>query len=269
MHVEPLRNAAGNIVGTIGVALDVSSLYAQIRAAHQVQMSLLPRHSPTIKGFEIHGTCRSAKEVGGDFYDYVWLAEFANLAIVLADVVGKGMKSAMYAAVVYGVLHAEAKLGVLPSQMLWLLNDDLRRRFQGQIHCAMGIATIDIENKVLRYANAGMPYPIIRRGDEVLELESDGLPLGSLNNIEYAERRFPLQREDVLFFLSDGIMEAPLSMNPEHFYMQTRRLETLIKSFDSSMKAETMIDAILADVQDFSGDANQSDDMTVVVIKVN
>ena len=87
-----------------------------------------------------------------------------TLAVVLADVTGKGMKGAMNAVLSSGALHSEAKLGVSPSQMLQALNINLYPRFQRYTNCAMAILTVDPTDKTFRYANAGIPYPMVKRG---------------------------------------------------------------------------------------------------------
>jgi sigma-B regulation protein RsbU (phosphoserine phosphatase) len=252
--------------------LELERLRQEFEDARRTQLSLLPRQSPRIEGFEIEGICLPAQEVGGDFYDYLPLGDLPLggdlLAIVLADVAGKGMKGAMYAVLAYGILHAEAKFGVFPSQMLWILNEDLRARFQERMNCAMCIATLDVNNRLLRYANAGIPYPLVKRGGQVFEVESNGPPLGGFRRFEYKDVELELQPGDVVVFLSDGITESPSKDDPERWYQETERLFSVIDGFDAKMTARGMIDAILADVRDFSGDTAQSDDQTIVVVKV-
>jgi sigma-B regulation protein RsbU (phosphoserine phosphatase) len=247
--------------------LELQRLRQELEDARIAQLSLLPKASPNLEGFDIEGICLPAQRVGGDFYDYVPL-EGDILAIVLADVAGKGLKGAMYAVLSYGILHAEAKFGVFPSQMLWILNEDLRERFQERINCAMCIATIDVSKRLLKYSNAGIPYPIVKRGNEVFELESNGSPLGGFSRFEYKDIELELQSGDVVVFLSDGITECPFKDNPEQLYEETERLATVIGNFDSSLSAKAMIEAILSDVGAFSGDHEPSDDRTIVMVKV-
>ena len=239
----------------------------ELQDARQMQMSLLPETAPSLENLEFAGKCIPANTVGGDFYDYVPLGGDIP-AIVLADVSGKGMKAAMYAVLSSGVLHAEAKFGVSPSQMLRILNEDLKARVKELMNCAMCIATIDLDKRLLRYSNAGIPYPIVKRGGEVFELKCNGMPLGGLLNFEYEDVELQLQSGDVVVFFSDGVTECISKEGPEEFYDETERLFSVIRGFDEDMNAPAMIQAILADLRDFSEDNHQSDDITIVVVKV-
>ncbi|MYA99149.1 SpoIIE family protein phosphatase [Candidatus Poribacteria bacterium] len=241
---------------------------SELADAQEMQMGLIPQTAPEVPGLEVAGVCISARTVSGDFFDYVPLSD-GTLAVVLADVTGKGMKGAMNAVLSSGVLHSEAKSGVSPSQMLQALNQNLYPRFQRYTNCAMAILTIDPTDKTFRYANAGIPYPIIKhREDDVEELPIDGTPLGAFRFSEYQETpSIDLKPRNAIILFSDGIAEAPQRDNPDRFYMETDRLVDLIKGLDETVSAEGVIDAIISDVNDFSGDAQQNDDMTIVVIK--
>ena len=241
---------------------------SELADAQEMQMGLIPQTAPEVPGLEIAGVCNSARTVSGDFFDYVPLSN-GTLAVVLADVTGKGMKGAMNAVLSSGVLHSEAKLGVSPSQMLQALNNNLYPRFQRYTNCAMAILTIDPKGKTFRYANAGIPYPMVKRGEgDVEELSINGTPLGAFRSSEYEETPpIELKSGNLIILFSDGITEASQSDNSDQLYMETDRLTRLINGLDKTMNAEAVIDAIIDDVHDFSGDAQQSDDMTIVVIK--
>lgn len=153
--------------------------------------------------------------------------------------------------------------------MLWALNQNLYPRFQQYTNCAMAILTIDPKDKTLKYANAGIPYPIIKRGeDDVEELSIDGMPLGAFKSSEYEETPpIELKQKNLIILFSDGITEASQSDNPDQLYMETDRLTHLIKGLDKTINADAVAEAIIDDVRDFSGDTQQNDDMTIVVIK--
>ncbi|RKU20608.1 hypothetical protein C6503_05595 [Candidatus Poribacteria bacterium] len=241
---------------------------SELADAREMQMGLIPQTAPEVPGLEIAGVCSSARTVGGDFFDYVPLSN-GMLAVVLADVTGKGMKGAMNAVLSSGALHSVAQLKVSPSQMLQALNNNLYPRFQRYTNCAMAILTIDPNDKTFKYANAGIPYPIIKRGgDDVEELPIDGTPLGAFQSSEYQETpSIELKSGNAIILFSDGITEAPQRHTPNRFYMETDRLVDLIKGLGETVSAEGVIDAIISDVRDFSGETQQNDDMTIVVIK--
>jgi serine phosphatase RsbU (regulator of sigma subunit) len=133
----------------------------------------------------------------------------------------------------------------------------------------MCIATLDCDNRILRYANAGIPYPVLKRSEKIDELQSNGLPLGGLAQAEYEETPpRALEAGDVLVFFTDGITEAQSKNNTDRYYIEAPRLQTLAGGFNSEMKAGAMIDEIFADVGKFSGVTHQNDDMTIVVVKV-
>ena len=241
---------------------------SELADAQEMQMGLIPQTAPEVPGFEIAGVCSSARTVSGDFFDYVPLSN-GTLAVVLADVTGKGMKGAMNAVLSSGALHSVAQLEVSPSEMLRALNQNLYPRFQRYTNCAMAILTIDPNDKAFKYANAGIPYPMIKRGeDDVEELLIDGTPLGAFQSSEYQETPpIELKSGNLIILFSDGITEASQSDNPAQLYMETDRLTHLINGLDKTINAETVIEAIINDVRDFSDDAQQNDDMTIVVIK--
>ena len=252
--------------------LELQRLRQELEDARRTQLSLLPKQPPRIEGFDIEGICLPAQQVGGDFYDYVPLSD-DTLAIALADVSGKGIKAAMYAVLAYGILHADAEINLSPSQMLRILNEDLQARFREGMYCAMCIATIDLNERLLRYSNAGIPYLIVKRGEKIFELESNGVPLGiqlgEFNLLEYEDVKMELQTGDVVVFISDGITECPSKDDPNRFYGTTERLSSIIGGWkEKDMSAQTMIHGILADLRDFAGDNGQSDDITIIVVKV-
>ena len=242
---------------------------SELAEAREMQMGLIPQAAPEVPGFEIAGVCISARTVSGDFFDYVPLSKGA-IAVVLADVTGKGMKGAMNAVLSSGALHSVAQLELSSSEMLQALNNNLYPRFQQYTNCAMAILTIDSTDKTLKYANAGIPYPMIKRGsDDIEELTIDGTPLGAFRSSEYQETpSIELKSGNLIILFSDGITEASRSDNSDQLYMETDRLAGLIKGLDKTMNAKAVIEAIINDVHDFSGDAQQNDDMTIVVIKV-
>ena len=208
---------------------------SELADAQEMQMGLIPQAAPEVPGFEIAGVCISARTVSGDFFDYVPLSD-GTFAVVLADVAGKGMKGAMNAILSSGALYSVAQLELSPSQMLWALNQNLYPRFQQYTNCAMAILTIDPNDKTLKYANAGIPYPIIKRGeDDVEEISIDGLPLGAFKSSEYEETPpIELKSGNTIVLFSDGITEASQSDNPDQLYMETDRLTRLIKGLDKN-----------------------------------
>ena len=247
-------------------------LQKELEDAHQMQLSLLPKSAPLVEGFDIAGSSRPAREVGGDFFDYLSLTD-GKSGIALADVSGKGLKSAMNAVLASGMLHVLAsgmihelvKIEVSCGEILSVLNAHLYPRMEKQMFTALGLAIFDPNAKTLRWANAAQPYPIIKRGEQVFEFEGESeLPIGMMRNLEYQDRDLELQAGDIVTFYTDGIIEA--ENETEEMY-GTERLEQIIANISSTISAEEIITTILQDVDDFVGTAEQYDDMTVVVVK--
>ena len=245
---------------------EMERVHQELEDARQIQQSLLPKETPKIEGFEIAGTSIPAKEVSGDFYDYLSLEE--NVGIVLVDVSGKSVKAAMVAAMVNGMLHAEVKgqreVWNSPSVILRELNIALRPRLIHWMFTAMSLGILQPEEKRLYFSNAGLPYPIVKRGEKIWELEVNGSPLGAVDGSEYTELSVDLEAGDFVVFYSDGITEATNGIGEMY---QTERLLEVLQKADLRFSAQEMADKILRNVAMFVGDVEQRDDITLVVVR--
>jgi len=242
----------------------------ELQEANRVQMSLMPEKAPPIEAVEIAGKCLPANTVSGDFFDYLEGKRDNEIALVVADVTGKAMKGAMNAVMVDGILHSVAKgqEKLSPAFLLSELNDVLKARMEQDMNVTMVIGVIDVETKTLTIANAAHhAHPILRRDNEIRILRTGGLPLGMRAGVEYSAEQFSLQSNDVLIFMTDGIIEA--HNNEGQQYSESGRLEEAILKITLDISAESIVEAILNDVMTFSGDKTQrDDDMTVVVAKI-
>ena len=239
----------------------------ELQTARDMQMGLMPKADPEVKGFEIAGICLPAREVGGDFYDYVWLdSKKSKLGIAIADVSGKSMKAAMTAVMTSGMLYSEVAKSQSPRDILARINRPLYLRTDKRVFTTMALAVIDVKKRALVYSSAGHLPPLIVQKNAVqyLKAETTGLPLGIQEELVYKEARVKLQRGDRAIFYTDGISEA---MNEQKEQYGNERLEALVKN-NALVSAKDIRDKILADVSAFTGSAEQHDDMTVVVVKV-
>ncbi|MBC8229842.1 SpoIIE family protein phosphatase, partial [bacterium] len=240
----------------------------ELQDAREMQMSLMPESAPPIEGVEIAGKCVPANTVSGDFFDYLEGNRPHEIALVVADVMGKAMKGAMNAMMTSGILRMAAKgqEQLSPSSLMMEINDVLKSRTERLMNVTMVIGVIDVANKILTIANAGI-LPLLLRHGKVLTLKLGDLPLGMISGIKYTEEQFPLQSSDVVILMTDGIIEVQNS--DEQFYSDSGRLEETIGKFTLDLSAEAMVDAILNDAMNFGGDKTQrDDDMTVVVAKI-
>jgi sigma-B regulation protein RsbU (phosphoserine phosphatase) len=239
-------------------------LTGEIQRAREVQMGLFPQSPPETAGFDIWGVCRPANEVGGDFFDYLQLGA-DRLCVALGDVSGKGMKGAMNALMAYGMLHAQTRTHNSAATIISELNAALSARFEETTFTTLSLGIIDARAKEIQLCNAGNPYPILLREGKVSLLELSGMPLGIISEIEYDETRLRLAPGDVLVLYSDGISEA-MTSDERMYGMET--LRELVETSQSSASAQTIVEAILQDVRKFVGDFPQSDDMTVIAVRV-
>ena len=242
---------------------EIKRIRAELNEAQNIQMALLPTESPDTKEFDIAGMSAPATQVGGDFYDYLTVAN-GQTAIAVADAAGKGLRGAMNAVLTNGMLHEVARFRSDADVILTDLNAGLAPRMYGPSFIALNLAILNASEKRVDYANGGQPYPILKRGTEVIEIENSDLPLGSMKSVEYESVAFDLVEGDMLIFHSDGLIEA---LNPDEEMYGTERLKYLASQVPNEYSAEEVIQHIVEDVHRFVEEAEQYDDLTLVVIK--
>ena len=243
---------------------EMQRIRAELSEAQNIQMGLLPTEAPDTKGFDIAGLSVPATQVGGDFYDYLTVAN-GQTAIAVADAAGKGLRGAMNAVLTNGMLYEVSRFKSEADIILTDLNAGLAPRMYGPSFIALNLAVLDEDKKRVDYANGGQPYPILKRGEEIIEIESSDLPLGSMKKVEYESVNFDLNEGDILIFHTDGLIEA---LNTDEEMYGTERLNESVSKIPDSSTATEVIQSIVEDVHLFVGDAEQYDDMTIVVVKI-
>lgn len=232
-------------------------LVRELNEARSVQLSLFPDLTPDIPGFEITGLCIPCREVGGDWFDYIPLPD-GRIAIVLADVAGKGTGAALLMASARSITRMFAEQGLPPAEVLLnvnriLVTDLPRTRFVTMIY-----AIIDPASKSIVFSNAGHLTPLFADSNGLRFLDIDsGLPLG-IQEGYFAEHRIEMSSGSRLLLYSDGITEAMNSISEE--FGEERLKEHLTNPSAS-------IQSLLESVNVFLNGFAASDDMTVVMIK--
>ncbi len=151
-----------NLQHSFSLLREQDRLKQELKAAHDMQMGLVPKEDPIVKGLDISGICLPANEVGGDFFDYVWLdKKKTKLGIALADVSGKAMKAAMTAVMTSGMLYSEVQKSKSPREILARINQPLYLRTDKPIFTALSFAVLDTRVKKLTYSSAGQSMPIL------------------------------------------------------------------------------------------------------------
>lgn len=241
----------------------------ELQTAHQMQMSLMPSGDPLVKGFDIFGVCRPASDVGGDYFDYVWLnKKKTKLGIALADVSGKAMKAAFTAAITSGMLYSELDGNRSVRNVLARMNTPMYLRTDKRVFTAFFLASLDVNARKLTFASAGQTNPVLKRAKKLVEVETKGrhLPLGVQERVSYQETRVPLRRGDVILFYTDGVIRQTNVRN--EMYGVERLKEALQDMKTRSMTAKKVVENLLNNVGQFLGTNPQSDDMTMVVVRV-
>jgi len=242
---------------------EIQRVKKELREAREIQMGLLPKAPPRIHQFELAGVSLPASEVGGDFYGYLTL-ESGLVVVALVDASGKGLRGAMNAVMSHGLLHEVARVESQASAILSRLNNSLHPLLQDSVFTALNLAILNPQTKQIQYTNAGQPYPIIKHNGKVERVELGGLPLGLLADATYDEETISLNPGDYVVFYTDGLNEA---MNESEEIYGFDKLKDAIHNAMPNLSAEEMIQHILRDVHAFVGDAEQYDDMTLVVLR--
>jgi len=244
--------------------VDRERMQQELARAREIQLSLLPEAPPAIPGFDIAGTSYPAREVSGDFFDYLSLPN-GRLGIATADVTGKGLPAAMIASMAHGMLDIESQSGGTAKDILTRLNQRLCARLQKGLFVAFALAILDPTTKGLSYSAAAQPHLLLLRNAQIEELGEGGFPLGISDKTEYPLLSCQLKVGDVLLFVSDGVVEATNSTDEMYSFP---RLNAALCSVDPSLNAEALLEDLLEDINAFTQESEPSDDMTIVVVKV-
>jgi sigma-B regulation protein RsbU (phosphoserine phosphatase) len=224
--------------------------------ARAVQSGLFPASAPEAVGFDVTGVCRPCREVGGDWYDYISLSD-GRLAVVLADVSGKGMGAALLMSSTRSVLRLNAARELSPKEILSELNKFLVEDFPASKFVTLVYAVLDPGKRKLTFANAGHLPPILVDSSGARFLQTDaGLPLGIME-CEFSEHEVEMPPGSRVFLYSDGVTEAINSSFEE--YGPDRMLKH-VTSTNSTVKS------LLDNVAEFTSGHPESDDITVVMI---
>ena len=238
----------------------------ELRMATQIQEGMLPNIYPPFperREFDIYGTMNPAREVGGDFYDF-FLVDEDNLALVVADVSGKGVPAALFMMAAKIILANNAMMGLSPAQVLAATNSSVCASNPEEMFITVWFGILEISTGRLTAANAGHEYPVLKQGDR-FELFKDrhGLVLGAMDGVKYKEYTIQLSPGDKIFLYSDGVPEATDSNNK--LFGTDRMLEAL------NQRPESPARNILADVQEavdeVVGTAEQFDDLTMLCLE--
>lgn len=245
-------------------------LDGELKTAAAVQRFFLPKKPPTLDGFDIASFFQPAKEVSGDYFDFIPINERFT-AFVIADVSGKGVSAAIYASIVRVLLRDKIIHLTEPAPLLKALNDSLKHVFQSNRFVTLGYLLLDTKDSTVAIANAGHePLIFIKANNHQIELlKPAGMPFSDFHSEHFAGRitqqTHVLESGDVLVCYTDGLTDV---VNRQNEMFGEEAFYQVVKSF-SHLSAAEMLQATYKVLMEFQQDAEQSDDITMIAIRKN
>jgi steroid delta-isomerase-like uncharacterized protein len=235
----------------------------ELKVARRTQEELLPKALPDLNGWEFAHYYQPAREVGGDFYDFLDL-EDGRLGLVVGDATSKGMPAALVMAAARSMIRALAQTLGSPGEVLRRVNDALYPDTPSEMFITCFYAILHPDSGRLLYANAGhdLPYVRQRSGEDTQELRARGMPLGMMPEMSYEEKEATLREGDSVLFYSDGLVEAH---DPHYEMFGFPRLRRLVAEHDEE---RLLVDFLIDELSSFVGeDWEQEDDITLVTLR--
>ena len=243
-------------------------IQSDLSVAREIQHAILPRSfklkMADAAKVDIHASMIAAKDVGGDFYDFFPI-DATHFGFTMADVSGKGVPAAIFMAVSRTLIKATGMRGMSSSECMRVVNDVLCGESLDSMFVTVFYGIYDMETGNIDYTNAGHNPPYILRADGSVEVvKSDrNLVLGAIDGISYKGNTTKLQSGDALVMFTDGVTEAE---DINHGQFGEARLEAELSALRGA-GSEQIVETINAKVKDFAGEADQSDDVTLMVIR--
>lgn len=245
-------------------ALEKQKLEEDLEIAHDIQKNLLPHKIPQFSNFDVVANTVFSKQVGGDYYDVITL-DNNNFCIAIADVSGKGVAAALMMANLQAFLKTICKQGMKIDEATGLINDLITENTTEGKFITFFWAIIENDTRQMVYVNAGHNHPLLIRKGKIKKLDKGGIILGVMKTlIPYSSEKLQLEKDDVIILFTDGVSEA-INQDGEEF--SDERLEKLSLSL-AEKPAKDISNAIQHEVSKFAYGTVQSDDITLMVIKV-
>jgi predicted ester cyclase len=241
--------------------LEKLRLEQELRTAAAVQAALLSRTLHTVSFCEAVGDSIPCRTIGGDFFELMELPS-GELAIALGDVSGKGPPAALLAAMLQGMLTVEAQAQTSPSAMMSRLNRALLARGLGSQFATLVYGVLAPDGR-FTYCNAGHNPPLAMREGQIRRLTTGGLVIGGFAEATYEEEVLQLQDQEIVCLFSDGVTEA--KNHADEDFGEERLISCLVEKRASPVSG--LVKSVLSAVHEFSGDAQQSDDITLVSMR--
>lgn len=250
------------------VTAEKERIGAELDVATNIQASMLPCIFPAFpehKELDIYATMNPAREVGGDFYDF-FLVDAEHLALVMADVSGKGVPAALFMVIAKTLIKNRTQLGEAPETVLEEVNSQLCENNEADMFVTVWLGIYEIPTGKLSYANAGHECPAVMRAGGGYELlrESHDFVVGGMEGMTYAGHEITLQAGDKLFLYTDGVPEA--TNGAEELFGEERMLEALNRC--TALSPQDTLTEVKREIDAFVGEADQFDDLTMLSFEI-
>ncbi|MBQ3757937.1 MAG: SpoIIE family protein phosphatase [Synergistaceae bacterium] len=251
------------------VTAEKERIGAELNIATQIQADMLPRIFPPFPDrneFDIYASMNPAKEVGGDFYDF-FMVDDDHLALVMADVSGKGVPAALFMVISKTLIKNRTQMGGTPSEILADVNEQLCEGNEAELFVTVWLGILEISTGHVTASNAGHEYPAIYRPGEGYTLfkTKQSPAVATMEGLKFRSSEFTLNPGDSLYIYTDGVAEAT-NINNE-LYGTDRMIETLNQTVN--MPVDEVLAVMKKSVDDFTGDAPQFDDITMLSLRYN
>ena len=235
----------------------------ELEYAKQIQLSALPTNFPDKESFGIYAQMIAAKEVGGDFYDFYKIND-TTVAVLVADVSGKGIPAAMFMMTAKTLIKDLAESGMAVHDIFTKANDKLCENNESGMFVTAWMGILDLPTGMMQFANAGHNPPLLKRSDGEYEFlkARPGFVLAGMEGMRYRCGEITLQPGDRLFLYTDGVTEAT---NTENNLYGESRLVTFMNQ-NATMEADALLPALKTNIDEFVGEAPQFDDITMLLL---
>ena len=272
-HARLLESIANHLsIAIVNARLHARSVEGERKLEHEilmardVQRAMIPESAPVLKGFEIAARLEPALNLSGDFYDYIPLSA-KRLGLFIGDVSGKGVRAAMGMAASRSLLRSVVRRGQGPARAMRDVNLRLYRDLGRQLLVTLVYGVIDAERRTFQYCNAGHNPPLlIKPSGKLRALKTGGLLMGVFDRQQYKSETLNLERGDLLFFYTDGLIDAHTPQPERIDFGEGRLIELLLTH--RQMRAGALADKVVSHVKEFAAAAHQHDDITLVVVRV-
>ena len=246
--------------------IEKERMQEELNIAKNLQVSMLPAECPTVHGFDLAAYSLSAREVGGDFYDFIE-TKHGKLGLVIGDVTGKSVSGALVMSASRSIFRMLSEEELTVDQIMTRANRRTKKDIKSGMFVALLYAMLDLDKSELRLCSAGQTQPILLSNNQnrstLIETVGDTFPLGILEEVDYQETVIDLKKGDSVIFYTDGIVEA---MNAHEELFGFERLRATVDGA-KKLDSESILKLVIDKVEQFAGGTPQHDDITVIVLK--